>query len=661
MFLLACALILSSWAAGEVPPFVAVARDGEVYIYLTETPARGIGFNVYRAPAGTGRFVKLNPRPILGVFDPYAAMDSLGRSYEILAGAVGGESPFQTLRRVRRSNFTSTILSFLDPKVAEVLGRLYVDRTAGGRGYLYRITFVDPTGKEGPPSRPQEVRGPTRPPVPPGELKVEVGDMRVTLRWGYPPWRGDLSDLAFCFRVYRKDPGAGKFRRVDREVILRMEGTPPSYTDVWLENGKRYLYYVTAVDVTGRESPPSEVVEAVPEDRVPPAVPKGLSAMPLRGGVRLSWDMNLELDLSHYDVYRSTGLKGEFSRINPEHVPGDSPVYLDTTMREGRPYFYKVSATDFSGNVSRRSNAVSVLVEDATPPEPPTGLIWEPEGRGVIVRWRPSLAEDLRGYYVYRGRTRDIMTRLNGSPVGPDTTWFFDGGYGDAGLRPGGSYYFGVSAVDSSWNESPMALLELTMPDDEPPSPPSTLAVEVKDDGTVRLAWNPSPSSDVVKYRLYRRPVGGEPELLGELSRGVRSFADGGVEKGVRYVYAVTSVDRAGNEGPPRSSGEVVPRDSTPPSSPRQVRACATPEGVEITWGRVVDRDLAGFNVYRSDLPTGKFVRLNSEPVRGRRFMDKGGTRRHWYRVHAVDTSGNESLVRTSVRPRGCVKSLRRP
>ena len=53
--------------------------------------------------------------------------------------------------------------------------------------------------------------------------------------------------------------------------------------------------------------------------------------------------------------------------------------------------------------------------------------------------------------------------------------------------------------------------------------------------------------------------------------------------------------------------------------------------------------DLAGYRVYRSDIPTGVFEPVHADLVTDTRWIDRGGTIGAWYRIRAVDTSGNES------------------
>ena len=73
-------------------------------------------------------------------------------------------------------------------------------------------------------------------------------------------------------------------------------------------------------------------------------------------------------------------------------------------------------------------------------------------------------------------------------------------------------------------------------------------------------------------------------------------------------------------------------------------------------WVANVEPDLAGYNVYRSDIPGGPFEKLNDKLLKTSNFVDTGGPAGvpAYYEVSAVNTTGNESAasaVVTGFRP----------
>lgn len=83
------------------------------------------------------------------------------------------------------------------------------------------------------------------------------------------------------------------------------------------------------------------------------------------------------------------------------------------------------------------------------------------------------------------------------------------------------------------------------------PAAPTGLAFSAVYDGRFDLSWNASPESDLAGYQLYRSlasPVdtSGAP-INGASLLTSTSFADGGLQNGVTYYYALVAVDQSGN------------------------------------------------------------------------------------------------------------------
>ena len=83
----------------------------------------------------------------------------------------------------------------------------------------------------------------------------------------------------------------------------------------------------------------------------------------------------------------------------------------------------------------------------------------EAPSHSVTLSWAPSSSPDVAGYYVYRGMTaKGPFEKLNSDPT-RDTT------YTDTAVVSGTTYYYVVTAVDSSGNESGYSnVAEATVP-----------------------------------------------------------------------------------------------------------------------------------------------------------------------------------------------------
>jgi hypothetical protein len=122
---------------------------------------------------------------------------------------------------------------------------------------------------------------------------------------------------------------------------------------------------------------------------------------------------------------------------------------------------------------------------------------------------------------------------------------------------------------------------------------------------------------------------------------------------GKTYVYTVRAVATA--EGNPLESSDsdpliVIPADTFPPATPQGVVAAVlgSPNGtseVDLSWSINSESDLAGYRVYRSEQENDKGKLVTPDLLISPAYRDTSVALGHsyWYRVTAVDRSGNES------------------
>lgn len=640
----------NAWSeVAKAPLFFAIPDKDKVYIILGQTPRSFMGFNLYRKE-GNGEYEKLNDVPIAGTLDPTHMVSILGDEYEWIANALRADDETECLFKLRQPE-NGIPLSLVSRKVAEVLGRIYIDDKvkAGGR-YTYKVALLDFGEKEFISAEQTVTVEPHQPPAqPPRNLKAEAKDSEVFLTWEYPPYKGG-NDIVVGFNIYSKGEKDDKFYKITPVPLLRWEGTL-SYRDLDVDNGFTYQYYITSVDIIGAESIPSNTVSAKPLDKTPPAIPTGLETVSEEAKISIRWTLSLELDIAGYNIFRSTSITGDFQKLNKELIDPDSPYYTDEDVESGKLYFYRVSAVDKAGNESKMSNAVSGTARDTTPPQPPKNLTAEVKEHKVLLKWEAPPDKDLKGYYVYRGDTEKNILSITPNPLPKDQLEYLDEGFRKQGLIPGDSYILGVSAVDNSHNESKPTLIKVEIPDDEPPLPPISFFARTKEDGKVVVTWQTSMSKDVNGYRIYRAEEGKEPVMIGEVKKDVFSFIDDKAERGKKYFYQMTAVDKAGNESEKTKPVAVVPSDIERPPTPQGIKIVFTDKGVQISWEAVKVDDLLGYNVYRADYPSGVYQKLNEQPLKETFLLDTDGKLTHYYKITAVDTSQNESLPSNPQKP----------
>ena len=229
--------------------------------------------------------------------------------------------------------------------------------------------------------------------------------------------------------------------------------------------------------------------------------------------------------------------------------------------RAGKYAVYGVRAVNEKKQDAGFSNLVAVRVYPV--PETVTGLLSRVTERAIELRWTPprrtsggAPLEAIAGYLVYRSDTGE-----EGSFVLHGTA--ASARYEDTQFRFGARYFYRVRTLaqydaDTVESES-SASLEVVARDLFPPPVPANL-VAVGGAARVDLTWDASPAPDTAGYILYRALAAeGSFERVTPSLLNLLSFADTAALPGVTYYYAVTAVDRDGNESPRSAPVAVTP------------------------------------------------------------------------------------------------------
>jgi len=146
-----------------------------------------------------------------------------------------------------------------------------------------------------------------------------------------------------------------------------------------------------------------------PEDRTPPATPRGVTSITGDEYVEILWFESDEPDLAGYRVYWSSSLNGTYKYM----ATVKEGYYLDHEVENGVTYYYAVSSFDYSGNESDLSP------EDVHDTPRPAGFdltLYDPEYRRDLAGFDFSAKRRVR----YDSPAADIIADYD-----PDLGVFF--------------------------------------------------------------------------------------------------------------------------------------------------------------------------------------------------------------------------------------------
>ncbi|HEX8493299.1 MAG TPA: hypothetical protein VF658_10695 [Pyrinomonadaceae bacterium] len=191
--------------------------------------------------------------------------------------------------------------------------------------------------------------------------------------------------------------------------------------------------------------------------------------------------------------------------------------------------------------------------------------------------------------------------------------------------------------------------------------PPSILDKEVSEAG-ITINWK-APATNIdnstpvnlLGYNIYRieqaQNETSQTPLNSQLISTTR-YVDKNFRFGEKYTYIVRSVSlgTGGQQVESLNSNAipVEPIDIFPPTPPADIRINAATGSISLFFPANPERDVAGYNVYRStdpELPKDRWTKLTNTLLTRTTFQDETveSGQKYYYYLTAVDTAGNTS------------------
>ncbi|MFC1549980.1 GDSL-type esterase/lipase family protein [Candidatus Neomarinimicrobiota bacterium] len=224
------------------------------------------------------------------------------------------------------------------------------------------------------------------------------------------------------------------------------------------------------------------------EDTQAPEIPTNFSALGFDRSIRLTWSQNSEADMGSYVLF-----KNEKENVEPKYfrnVIWSNTVYTDYAVVNGDSFYYKIAAMDLSGNISNSSAIKLAVPKDKKTPVTPTIVSISVELGKVVLQWEQNIESDLKHYNIYR--SSDYFTPTEpaykiGTVLKPNSVFY------DTLLASHTEYFYGVTAVDSSGNESNKSDFVTAY----------TLNISEKELADPELILTPNPFNSTIRFRYY--------------------------------------------------------------------------------------------------------------------------------------------------------------
>lgn len=356
------------------------------------------------------------------------------------------------------------------------------------------------------------------------------------------------------------------------------------------------------------------------------------------------------------NIYRSEN-KNNFIKLNKNPIvvtrtedksgkyKYPSFFYADDSLKYYTKYCYKFTPVDYFGEERSTSKPIEIVIKDTVPPKPPYYLKAKPERKTIKLNWNYTDTSDYDSIKVYRKYYKSEEFEL----IKKTKFNFNFNGFRDS-LNKSGTYYYYVTASDSSGNEaiSNTAMAEII--DVKGPPPPNNIKALLDSQNIVTLKWNNlNKCTDLKGYRVYRTVSNEKQEYFVLLNSTIIKdtiFKDtlNKVSKDY-FFYRIKSIDTNYNSGEFSKTVKIKLPDKVPPEKPFIKNICQDSNNLIIKWLQNYEKDLSGYIIYLNNKPLNKkTINKNSSSYNFSPTTDGLLV----FKMRAIDTAGNLSVFSNS-------------
>jgi hypothetical protein len=230
-----------------------------------------------------------------------------------------------------------------------------------------------------------------------------------------------------------------------------------------------------------------------------------------------------------------------------EVAPGVTNPKIPTENWAGKEVTLGLRVANPKGRFSPWSNLVRLRVEKAV--AKPVNLRAETLAEGVRLHW--DAAAENAEFRIHRLSNLDGVIDKEPLELGRVKERQFL----DTGAEFGGTYRYTVEALVGDARSGLSEPLEITPQDKFPPAAPQGLTA-LNGAQSVELSWERGTEADLAFFRVYRAAPDGQWKLVAD-KQLTANFQDQQIKSGETWRYAISAVDRSGNESAKSNEVEI--------------------------------------------------------------------------------------------------------
>jgi titin len=358
-----------------------------------------------------------------------------------------------------------------------------------------------------------------------------------------------------------------------------------------------------------------------------PSAPSGLTATAISAGqINLSWsDVANE---TGFKIERKTGSGGTYTQIAT--TGANITTYSDTGLTAGTTYFYRVRATNASGD-SSYSNETSATTTIA-PPNAPSGLTATATSSTQInLSWTDVANET--GFKIER-KTGAGGTYSQIGTVGTGVV-----SYNDTGLTANTNYYYRVRATNAG-GDSPYSNEANATTLNTSPAAPSGLTATAISTTQINLSWTDN-SSNETGFKIERKTgSGGTYAEIGTVGANITAYSNTGLTEGTNYFYRVRATNTIGDSAYSNEANTTT--FTNPPNAPSGLAATTVSSTqINLSWADVANE--TGFKIERKTGVGGTYSQIATVGAGVVTYNNTGlaPNTTYYYRIRATNAGGD--------------------